>query len=313
MTGRERIFVPGSHGFFGGWIARALAAAGHEVIGGTRSGREPGTLACELRDPGSVARAVAAAAPTVVVNAAGISSPERARRDPAGCFAANVGGTLHLLEAIRAAAPGARLVSLSSAAVYGPGADGPLDEDAPPAPRSVYGASKLAAELLCGQHAREHGLPVATLRAFNLIGPGQPASQAAAEFAGAVGAALARGRDEARIAVGDPATGRDFTDVRDAAAAVAAVVSSRAEGTFNLCSGRIATLRDLADELAALATERAGRPFTARLAPDPERRPGDPRTLRGSPRRLAAATGWAPETPLARSLADLLGEAARPA
>ncbi len=309
MPDPERILVPGSNGFFGRWICRALTRAGHRVIGTSRSGTDADPDArFDLRNTAAVLRAVGEAMPTVIVNAAGISSPGTARLDPAACFAANTGGTLNLLEAIRLAVPEARLVNLSSAAVYGASTDDPLDEEDPLTPHSVYGASKLAAEVLCGQYGREHGMPITTLRVFNLIGPGQPSDQAAAEFAGAVGTALGRQLDEARVTVGNPAISRDFTDVRDAAIAVAAVIDSGSSGTYNLCSGRATSLAELADLLSDLASKSAGRPFTARLDRDPNRTaPGDSLTIRGSNRRLAEATGWSPDIPIARSLSDLLG------
>ncbi|MDQ2621999.1 MAG: NAD(P)-dependent oxidoreductase [Actinomycetota bacterium] len=306
MADPERILLSGSNGFFGSWIRRALSEAGHDVVAGTRSGVD-GTIRLDLDDPGSVARAVAETGPTVIVNAAGISSPAAARKDPGRCFAANTGGTLNLLEAIRTKAPDARLVTLSSAAVYGAGTDDRLDEEEPPAPHSIYGASKLAAEVLCGQYIRERGAAITTLRVFNLVGPGQPGDQASAEFTGAVRRALEAGRPDVEITVGDPGISRDYTDVRDAAAAVAAVIGSGGQGIFNLCSGEATSLADLGDTLSGLATTLKGAPFAVRLRRDPARTsPGDPHTICGSGERLRTATGWSPKTPLSRSLADLL-------
>ncbi len=306
MPGPERILVTGSSGFFGSWICRALEAAGHEVI--RRSHRE-----LDLTDATAVARTVAETGPGVVVNAAAVSSPALAREDPSRCFAVNTGGTLNLLEALRARSTRTRLVTLSSAAVYRAGGDDPLDETDPPAPHSIYGASKLAAETLCGQYSREVGLRSTILRTFNLVGPGQPTDQAAAEFAAAAGAALDAGRDEVRITVGDPETRRDFTDVRDAADAVRAVIESGADGLYNLCSGRTLSLWELGEAVAAAATASVGRAFTVRLEPDPGRAaPGSPRTVCGSRRRLTEATGWAPHTPITQSLSDRLAQTRRP-
>lgn len=306
MSGPERVLLPGSNGFFGSWIRRALESAGHHVTGGTRTG-ENGDIAIDAADPDSIARAVAEVKPTVIVNAAGVSSPAASREDPAACFTANTAGTFNLLEAIRCEAPRARLVALSSAAIYGAGTDDHLTEDDPPAPHSIYGASKLAAEVLCGQHIRERGTVVTTLRVFNLVGPGQPRNQAAAEFAEAVANAVRHGRDRVEITVGDPGISRDYTDVRDAAAAVAAVVGTGRRGIFNLCSGEPTSLERLGSILAELAEARTGRPFEVCLVRDPARTSaGDPHTICGSHERLRAVTGWAPEIPLARSLADLL-------
>jgi len=294
--------VLGAGGFFGGWIRRAFEAEGGRVT-------SPARNRLDLTDPGAVAAAVAAAGPDVIVNAAGMSSPRACREDPAGCFEANVAGTFNLLEAVAAEATGARLVLFSSAAVYGPGAGEPLTEEDLPAPHSAYGASKLAAEVLTGQYVREGRLEATTLRVFNLIGPGQPTSQAAAGFAAEVRAALKAGRTSVRIPVGNPETARDFTDVREAARAVAlaAAAPAAANRIFNLCSGHLVSLGDLARAFDRLAGERSGRPFRVRLRPDQGRViPGDPFTLCGSCDRLREATGWRPCVPLAESLSDLL-------
>lgn len=294
--------VLGAGGFFGGWIRRVFEAGGGRVTAPARD-------RLDLTDPKAVAAAVAAARPDVIVNAAGMSSPRACHEDPAGCLEANVAGTFNLLEAAAAEAPGARLVLLSSAAVYGPGAGELLTEEDLPAPRSAYGASKLAAEMLTGQYVREGRLEATTLRVFNLAGPGQPASQAAAGFAAEVREALAAGHDSVRITVGNPETARDFTDVRDAARAVAlaAAAPAAANRILNLCSGRPVSLEELAGVLGGLAAERSGRPLRVRLQPDPERvAPGDPFTLCGSPEKLRDATGWKPRIPLGESLSSLL-------
>ena len=67
------------------------------------------------------------------------------------------------------------------------------------------------------------------------------------------------------------------------------------------CSGKAVAVQRLADRLLALAE----RPM--RLVIDQERyRPVDVPAVVGDSSRLRAATGWEPEIPLDRTLADLL-------
>lgn len=292
----------GSSGFAGQHLAKAFKEAGIRVATSSRSGGE-GAPACDLLDAAAVAACVEAVRPDLVVNAAGSASVARSWQAPAEVFSVNATGALNLLEALALHAPAAHLVCLSSAAVYGepePAAM-PLTEDAPAAPVSPYGAGKLAMEELCAQYARARDLRIAVVRAFNLVGPGQPAYSAASGLAKQIATAERDGEAGAELTLGNPGAARDTTDVRDAARALLALSTARLAGTFNLCSGTAPTVAELAEALAA-ATDLD---VTTRVDPALAR-PSDPPLLLGDPTRLREATAYAPEIPLARSLADLL-------
>ena len=120
-----------------------------------------------------------------------------------------------MLEAVRAEAPEAMVVAVSSGEVYGPPASLPVDETAPLRPQNPYAVSKAAGDLLAGFYADAHGLRVARPRAFNHAGPGQPPLYALASFARQVAAGLEAGDATVRVATGNPDARRDYTDVRD--------------------------------------------------------------------------------------------------
>jgi UDP-glucose 4-epimerase len=89
--------------------------------------------------------------------------------EAAGMFRVNVAGTQKMLDA--AARAGVKQFCLvSSGSVYDP-FDGALTEEAPVAPRTYLGASKLAAEILTRPFAAL--FPVTILRLFAPYGPGQ--------------------------------------------------------------------------------------------------------------------------------------------
>jgi nucleoside-diphosphate-sugar epimerase len=177
----------------------------------------------------------------------------------------------------------------------------PVAETAPVAPVSPYGAAKAAMEVLCAQYSRSRGLRIAVVRAFNLLGPGEPSFQVASGLAREVAAAERAGERSVQLALGNPGARRDYTDVRDAAAALLEISRRQLEGTYNLCSGRAASVAELAAGLAAASTLEVGTRIDPALA-----RPADPPLLLGDPARLREATGFAAETPLDESLADLL-------
>lgn len=86
--------------------------------------------------------------------------------------AVNVGGTVSLMEAMRDVGV-RRVVFVSSGAVYGDRADQPLNESAPPNPRSPYAVSKLSAEYYVRTIGDLWAIETVSLRVFNAYGPGQ--------------------------------------------------------------------------------------------------------------------------------------------
>lgn len=298
----ETMLLIGGRGFVGAHLAETAVAAGLRVIA---AGRQPGAGApgCDLLDPASIQACVEAARPDLIVNAAGAASVGRSWEHPAETFAVNAAGVLNLLEAVAGKAPAAHVLCISSADVYGvrDEAELPLAEDLAPQPVTPYGASKAAMEVVCGQYARGRGLRVAVVRAFNLIGPGQSPQFAVPGFARRIAAAEREGDAEAELTLGNGDAVRDFVDVRDGARALLEVSRRRLCGSFNLCSGRGATIAELAAELAAAARV----PVSVRQDAALER-PADPPALVGDPCRLGEESGFAAEIPLAQSLSDLL-------
>ena len=295
------ILIIGANGFLGAKLCEVAGKRGFEVVPAGRGAG--GTRVCDLLDPDSVAACLAATVPDVVVNLAGAPSVAASWRRPAESFALNAGAVLNLLEATSVHAPAAHLVCLSSAAVYGePAATAmPLGEEEPVAPVSPYGAAKAAMEVLCGQYRRSRGLRIAVVRAFNLVGPGQPAMHAASGLARQIAVAERDGATSVVLGLGNPAAGRDYTDVRDAAAALIGIVAERLEGTYNLCSGRALSVAELAAQLAAATRLEV----TTRVEPALAR-PTDPPLLLGDPSRLREASGLTAATSIGQSLADLL-------
>lgn len=287
----------GSSGLIGRHAAGAIEDAGRVVVRASRSGTDA-DLSCDLTRPGDVSQAIERTSPESVLMAAGCSSVAEAWNNPAAAFSVNTGGIFNLLEAIRLRVRRPHLVVASSGAVYG---SRKPDESVPARPVSPYGASKLAAEVLCRQYTREHGLEIAIARIFNQIGPGQMPDQAPAEFAREIATAESRGESDVRLEVGNPESERDYLDVRDTARALGALLDSGATGILNVCSGRTTELSSIIGGLSEASRLRV------EVARNPDRaHPVDPSIGAGSNRRLVAATGWAPEVPLGASLRSLL-------
>jgi GDP-4-dehydro-6-deoxy-D-mannose reductase len=115
-------------------------------------------------------------------------------------------------------------------------------------------------------------------------------------------ARIERGELEPVVQVGNLDARRDLTDVRDVAAAYAALMQSGQPGVvYNIASGTGRSIASILDGLIGRAR------VPVRIELDPARmRPNDTPYLIGDASRLRAATGWKPEIPFERTLDDLL-------
>jgi GDP-4-dehydro-6-deoxy-D-mannose reductase len=287
-----RIWVTGAAGFVGRRLVARLRAAGHTLIGVDRE--------VELTDRGRIARSLAAARADAVVHLAAMSWPAHAMREPERAARVNYLGTHAVLEAVREQAPRARVLLVTSGDVYGSSTEGAraFREDDLLAPGSPYGRSKACADLLGARYAGT-GLDLVRVRPFNHTGPGQAAHFVAPAFARQV-AAIAAGRAEPRLAVGNLASVRDFLDVDDVIDAYECLLDPAvAPGVYNVASGIGRRIGDLLDALIELAGARC------EVVVDPERmRPTDYAV--GDATRMRETTGWQPRIPWRDTLSRLL-------
>jgi len=294
---RVRTLVTGAAGFVGGHLIPALRAAGREVVGVHLPGLPPGAAgdvdwrACDLRDRGALARLVAEVRPVEVIHLAALAAPAEAERAPLEALRANYLALDSLLAAL-AAAP-ARLLFVSTGEVYGPArADAParVESDAL-RPMNLYAATKAAGEVRVGWAVEDAGLDAVIARPFNHTGPGRPALYAESSFAEQL-ARIERGAQEPVLRVGNLAPVRDYSDVRDVAAAYVLLLERGARGdTYNVCSGVRRSMRSVLERLIARSSARP------RVEVDPARfreLPPDGVAFAGDASRLRAL-GWAPQ------------------
>jgi len=295
----KRLLVTGLDGFVGQHVK--------QVLEGTQSTRFKLTIpreAIELTKPATIARAVEEAQPECVLHLAAQSFVPASVKDPRGTYEVNFFGTLNLLQALKACGFDGRMLYVGSSDVYGavPDEDLPITESCPLRPRSPYGVSKAAAELLCYQWTQYHNLDIVIARPFNHVGPGQAEHFVVPDFAKQV-AEIKLGRREPLMNVGAIDVTRDFTDVRDVVRAYLALIEhGKAGEAYNVCSGHEYSIRDVLNELIRLAG------IECNVAVDDSRlRTADRKRNLGSFDKLSRCTGWAPHIPLTETLRDVLG------
>lgn len=242
--GLSKVLVTGATGFTGRYLAPKLAAAGYEVHGtthGAASADVDGSSQLhdvDLTDAKAVERIVAEVSPAKVVHLAAIAFV--AHSDVAEMYRTNILGTRNLLEALASTSsrPDAVLIA-SSANIYGNSRAGRLDESVPPAPANDYAVTKVAAENIATLYRDR--LPLIVTRPFNYTGVGQSTDFVIPKIV-----------DHARrlapsIELGNLDVERDFSDVRGITDAYLRLLNCSAAigGTFNVCSGRHHSLREV--------------------------------------------------------------------
>ena len=299
-----KALVTGATGFCGQHLVSHLLQAGYDVSGLDCTDRaRPGTTIhkADINDMARVQAILAIVQPDVLLHLAALTNP---RIDYQELHRVNALGTLTLLEAVHQVCPSATVVVTSSSAVYGrgAGAKSQIDEGEPLCPANLYAVSKVAQEMVAYQQFAAHGLRVIRTRAFNLTGPGESANFVTSAFARQI-AEIEIGRRDPILHVGNLDAVRDFTDVRDAVCAYRLLAEQGEPGAvYNVCSGQGTRIRQLLDDLLALARF----PGVA-VQLDPDRlQPADVPIQVGAATRLRGATGWLPEIPLRQTLEDVL-------
>lgn len=184
---RKRYFITGGAGFIANSIIRRLVPE-HDVVVFDNFHRDTLSTSDLNGHPnvtvvrGDVldfeAVTIAMQGCDAVIHAAGIAGIDTVIRKPVTTMRVNMIGTANVLEAARINEIQDRVIDFSTSEVFGPMAFRSAESDATVAgsageARWTYAVSKLAGEHLAKAYHSEFGLPVTTVRPFNVYGPGQ--------------------------------------------------------------------------------------------------------------------------------------------
>src|SRR5919205_739670 len=293
-----RVLVAGGAGYIGSVVTAALLSGGHEVtvLDDLSTGHEDAVPAgarlvrASLHDSAPV---LAEVRPEAVLHFAAKSLVGESQVAPELYWHNNVGGSLALLEAMRAAGC-RRIVFSSTAATYGEPDTVPIPETAPTKPTNTYGATKLAVDHMLTSYAgAPHGLGERHTTETHLI---------------PIALQVAAGQREAMTVYGedyptpDGTCIRDYVHVGDLADAHLLALPAPAPGEhriYNLGNGTGFSVQEVIDAVR----EVTGHPVPVEVGP---RRAGDPAQLVASSDRIRADLGWEPEH---RDLAGIVRDA----
>ena len=257
----------------------------------------------DLSDKKRTAELISDFKPAFILHLAGRSSVANSWKEPAASITDNTAFFLNIVETVRELQLPCRILSVGSTEEYGNANAGlPLKESDCPEPASPYGVARVLQQKLVAIYANSYNIDIVHTRSFNHIGPYQKADYVISSFARQVAMQSAEGKQDIELITGDVNVIRDFTDVRDVVRAYYLLLYKGKKGeTYNVCSGQGYVLKDI----IALMAEKTGRNVTYRM--DETRfRPAENKTILGSYEKLNSATGWEPEIPIAKSIADII-------
>ena len=314
------VLVTGGAGYIGGHMTLGLLDAGERVVvlDNLSTGfawAVPDGAKLVVGDTGDaelVARLIDAHEVDAVAHfAAKIVVPDSVT-DPLGYYLNNTSKARTLIEtAVRSGVKA--FIFSSTAAVYGETSSEPVSEDAPLAPISPYGRSKLMVEWMLEDASRAYDFRYVALRYFNVAGA-DPAGRLGQSTPNAThlikrGVQTALGIYPQMEIFGQDYPTRDGTCLRDYIqvtdlidAHLAALAYLRCGGESLVCNcgyGHGQTVKEVVDVVKRVS----GTDFKVVMSP---RRPGDPAAIVARADRAKSALGWKPTR-------DNLGEIVRQA
>jgi GDP-mannose 4,6-dehydratase len=263
-------------------------------------------LNADLNDYVSLQNAIDASRPSYVFHLAAQSYPTTSFTAPLDTYETNVIGTARLLEALRRAKDLDPFIHVcASSEVYGrvPKEKTPINEECTFHPASPYAISKVGTDLVGRFHAEAYGQKVMSTRMFTHTGPRRGDVFAESTFAKQI-AMIEAGQIPPVLKVGNLDSLRTWSDVRDAVRAyyMLLTVKPQTGAYYNIGGNFSCTVRQMLDHLLSLSKTKG-----IKVEVDPARlRPIDADLQVPDTRKFQSHTGWKPEIPFEKTMADLL-------
>lgn len=216
---------------------------------------------------------------------------------PREVFETNALGTLNVLMAAREHGV-TRIVHTSTSEVYGTAVRVPMDTHHPLQAQSPYAASKIAADKVAQSFRASYGLPVVTMRPFNIYGPRQSGRAVIPNV-------IAQVHSKNQVTLGNLYPTRDFTFVRDTVRAFlrAMEVPDVLGRELNVGSGFEISVGEIARTIARLmGKEITISADTARVRPQSS----EVGRLWADSREASALLGWSPQVSLEEGLRETI-------
>lgn len=233
-----RILVTGSGGIIGGHVLKLLGSGADRI--------EVIQFQGDLADMAETQAAIDDAGPVDgIIHLGAMVAVGAVRADPARAYAVNVGGTVHLLGALARSGQSPHVFLCSSAHVYAPHPTA-ISEDSATEPMSLYGRTKLMAEIAAKDICAAHDIPLCVGRVFSIHDPAQSGPYLRPNIA------MRLSHEDLSQPFDLPGADsiRDFLTAEKAAQMIVWLARAQHSGVINIGSGRPTRIRDFVQDLA---------------------------------------------------------------
>ena len=312
----KRALITGAAGQDGSLLAELLLDQGYEVYGVVRRATSERyenldavrdrveLIQADLLDELSLVRALETARPDEVYNLAAPSFVPMSWEQPVLTAEFAAVGATALLEAVRRAAPSARVYQAASSEIFGDPLTSPQTEETPVMPVTPYGAAKAYSFFIVRSYRRRYGLHASSGILFNHESPRRPLDFLPRKVAD--GAARISLGLERTLRLGDLDARRDWGYAGDYVRAMSLILQQDEPDDYVIASGVTHSVRDLVE----CAFEHVGLDWREHVEVDDSllRGKAELHNLVGDPTKARERLGWEPSVDF-RGLVHLLVDA----
>jgi GDPmannose 4,6-dehydratase len=312
----KRALITGAGGQDGSLLSELLLEQGYEVFGVVRRGTteryenlEPirdriELLEADLLDERSLVRALEAARPDEVYNLAAPSFVPMSWEEPVRTAEFAAVGATSLLEAVRSAAPRARVYQAASSEIFGDPLEAPQHEETRIMPVTPYGVAKAYSFFIVRSYRRRYGLHASSGILYNHESPRRPLDFLPRKVANGA-ARISLGLDRT-LQLGDLDARRDWGYAGDYVRAMWLILQQDEPDDYVIATGVTHSVRDLVE----FAFEHVGLDWAEHVVVDESLRRGQAElhNLVGDASKARERLGWEPSVDL-RGLVRMLVDA----
>ena len=299
------VLVTGINGFVGQHLAIELHRQGHKVVGTgmdrTVSQKLSNVVSgfigeCDLTNIDSIKK-IPLKSFDAIINLAGLSKVGSSFGEEAAYNSTNVKVHTLLTGELLKTNPDARIIAVSTGAVYDNNQPMPLSEHGKLTTNgSPYVMSKIAMEEELSKLVTNAD-NVIIVRPFNHIGPGQLLGFLVPDLTEQI-------INSNRVTVGNLNTERDYTDVRDVVKAYTLLATTKVlnHKIYNICSG----VGVSGEKILNTIKEVSGNSDIVTVIDKTRIRPNDPSRIVGDNSRIKTDLGWEPKISLNQTINDVI-------